>query len=101
MQIIILCLTHVESIFKDHDAYETTYDCYQQDLPVIEYGHNVTMLADVSRNNLMLIWTVTINGYTAVIDKHNDLYLLGAQNKVVLAMILMLIITANCSHSVV
>ena len=41
------------------------------------------MLADVSGNNLMLIWTVTINGYTEVIDKHNDLYLLGAQNKVV------------------
>ena len=43
----------------------------------------MTMLADVSGNNLMLIWTVTINGYTEVIDKHNDLYLLGAQNKVV------------------
>ena len=75
-------LSHVEPIFKDHDVYITTYDCYQQDLPVTEYGHNVTMLADVSGNNLMLIWTVTINGYAEVIDKHNDLYLLGAQNKV-------------------
>ena len=83
MQIIILCLTHVEPIFKNHDVYITTYDCYQQDLPVTEYGHNVTMLVDVSGNNLMLIWTVIINGYSEVIDKHNDLYLLGAQNKVV------------------
>ena len=96
---MILCLTHVEPIVKDHDAYLTTYDCYQQDLPVIEYGDKVTMLANVSGNNLMLIWTVTTNGYTEVVDKRDDLYLLGAQNKVV-AMILMLIITINCSHSI-
>ena len=80
MQIIML--SHVEPIFNHHDAYLTTYDCYKQDLPVICYGDNVTMTANVSGNNLTLIWTVTTNDKTEVIDKHSDHYVLEDQNKV-------------------
>ena len=42
------------------------------------------MSVNVSGNNLTLIWTVTINGYTEVIDKRNEHYVLEDQNKVIM-----------------
>ena len=41
------------------------------------------MSVDVSGDNLTLIWTVTANDHTEVIDKHNDDYVLEDQNKVI------------------
>ena len=41
------------------------------------------MSVDVSGDNLTLIWTVTINAHTEVIDKHNEDYVLEDQNKVI------------------
>ena len=51
----------------------------------------MTMSAGVSDDNLTLIWTVTINDDTEVIDKHNDLYILGAKNKVIFSYIILLL----------
>lgn len=42
----------------------------------------MTMSADVYDDYLTLMWTVIANGKTEVIDEHNDLYELGAKNKV-------------------
>ena len=76
-------VSHVDPVFKDYIDYLASYDCYQQYLPVIVYGDKVTMSVNVSGYNLTLIWTVTINGYTEVIDNHNQHYVLGDQNKVI------------------
>ena len=73
---------HIEPIFKNHNGYVDSYDCYEQNLPIIEYGDKVTMSVDVSEDNLTLIWTVTANGHTKVIDKDNQDYVLRDQNKV-------------------
>ena len=43
----------------------------------------MTMSVDVLEDNLTLIWTVTINGHTKVIDKHNEHYVLKDHNKVI------------------
>ena len=77
-------VTHIDPVFKDHIDYLASQDCYQQDLPVIYYRDKVTMSVNVSGNNLTLIWTVTINGITEVIDKHNEHYVLEDQNKVIM-----------------
>ena len=52
------------------------------------------MSVDVSGDNLTLIWTVTANDHTEVIDKDNQHYVLEAQNKVIcsLAIILMFVV---------
>ena len=76
-------LSHVGPIFNHHDVYLATYDCYKQALPpLICYGDNMTMLANVSGNKLTLIWTVTSNDKTEVISENSDHYVLGDQNKV-------------------
>ena len=75
-------LSHVDPVFKNHNGYITSYECYQQGLPLIDYGDKVTMSVEVSGDNLTLIWTVTTNDHTKVIDKHNQDYVLGNQNKV-------------------
>ena len=62
--------------------YLTNYDCYQYSLPNIECDSELKMSVDVLENNLTLIWTVTINGTTEVIDKGNDQYTLKDHNKV-------------------
>ena len=80
---LFFILPYAEPIFKNHNDYLTTYDCYQQDLPVIVYGDKVTVSVNVSGDNLTLIWTVTINGYTEVIDNNNQHYVLGDQTKVI------------------
>ena len=77
-------VSHVDPVFKDYIGYLANYDCYQQDLPVIDYGDKVAMSVDVSGNSLTLIWTVTINGITEVIDKHNEQYVLEDHNKVIM-----------------
>ena len=41
------------------------------------------MSVDVSGDNLTLIWTVTANDHTKVIDKDNEDYVLEDQNKVI------------------
>ena len=41
------------------------------------------MSVNVSGDNLTLIWTVTANGHTEVIDKHNEDYVLEDQNEVI------------------
>ena len=52
------------------------------------------MSVDVSGDNLTLIWTVNANDQTEVIDKDNQDYVLGDQNKVIcsLAIILMFVV---------
>ena len=59
-----------------------SYDCYEHYLPAFVYGDKVTMSVDVSGDNLTLIWTVTTNDHTKAIDKDNQDYVLGTQNKV-------------------
>ena len=48
------------------------------------------MSAGVSDDNLTLIWTVTINETTKVIDKHSP-YILEAKNKVIFSCIILLL----------
>ena len=71
-----------------------SYECYQYNLPPIVYGDKVTMSVEVSRDNLTLIWTVNANDHTEVIDKDNQDYVLGDQNKVICssAIILMFVV---------
>ena len=75
-------LSYVDPVFKNHNYFNTPYECYDQGLPVPDYGDKVTMSVEVSGDNLTLIWTVTINNHTEVIDTDNQDYVLGAQNKV-------------------
>ena len=106
MQKILLYFTSIDPIFKDYSRYLSGYDCYQYDLLFIVFGEKVTMSVDVSGDNLILIWTVTINGYTEVIDKDNADYVLGDQNKVIwsficiiLSSLLLLTTVINLGHS--
>ena len=64
------------------------------------------MSVDVSGDNLTLIWTVTANNHTKVIDKHNEDYVLEDQNKVIwscicvtLSSLLLLTTVINLGHS--
>ena len=65
-----------------NSQYSTEHNCYWYSLPPICSGHSVTMSVDVLEDNLTLIWTVTINGHTKVIDKYNRQYIHEDHNKV-------------------
>ena len=99
-----LILLYVGPIFKNQDVYLASYDCYEQKSPIIEYGDKVTMSVDVSVDNLTLIWTVTTNDQTKVIDKHNQDYVLEDKNKeicIILCSLLLLTTVINLGHSTV
>ena len=68
--------------FINSSQYSTEHNCYWYSLPTISYGDRVTMRVDVLDDNLTLIWTVTINGHTEVIDKYNGQYIREDHNKV-------------------
>ena len=51
--------------------------------PDPEFGNPVRMTVDVTENNLTLIWTVTRDGKTTVIDENSDRYGLKDHNKVI------------------
>ena len=74
-------LNHADP-FINYKEYLTNHDCYQYFLPNIECDSELKMPVDVLENNLTLIWNVTINGTTEVIDKSSDQYTLKDHNKV-------------------
>ena len=64
------------------------------------------MSVNVSGDNLTLIWTVTANDHTEVIDKHNEDYVLEDRNEVIcscicvtLSSFLLLTTVINLDHN--